>query len=349
MSKFVFIGAGYEGKRLYQSLLAAVTAEEKESTEVSFLSKEETKALESAPPEDIERYFSDVDMVVNATNDDQHLSVLKILQHTKCFILSEKPLAAPGERIPERLNEKWSTDNIFALNCIERYSAAATEVKQKINESGLTVNRIDFTWAKNRFDDPRPTVGVVSEIIHPLDLCCYLSGSDTTDLQLLDASIVGSNYGSPSKVLPETAQVTFCLADTIVTGSASFGYSSRMRRVNIIASSTDGEREYFELTFDDPRWDYDHLSHWSSSGSKPFKTTVYEPALGNYPEGCDKLVRFWKELLTNERNPRFTTWREALDLHQFLTEISRYQKGAVLYPSGPQRFQLDRSNSERLG
>ena len=86
--------------------------------------------------------------IVNATNDDQHLNVLNILQHVDGFILSEKPLVAPQDSIPDRWTEAWGSGDRFAMNCIERYSPAVDYVLAQTHRRDLRIARIDFTWRR---------------------------------------------------------------------------------------------------------------------------------------------------------------------------------------------------------
>ena len=192
------------------------------------------------------------DVIVNATNDDQHLNVLNILQHVDGFILSEKPLVAPQDSIPDRWTEAWGSGDRFAMNCIERYSPAVDYVLAQTHRRDLRIARIDFTWAKNRFDDPRPTVGVVSEVVHPLDLCCYLTGASAEDVHLHNAAVINSDYTSFTDDTPESVQIMASMNGVAVTGYSSFAHPDRRCAFDIILVGDDGIREYVELILTTP-------------------------------------------------------------------------------------------------
>ena len=87
------IGAGYVGTRLARSF-EYVAAGREEDVDVRTYSRADTASLADDPAR-IRLMSEGSDVIVNATNDDQHLNVLNILQHVDGFILSEKPLVAP--------------------------------------------------------------------------------------------------------------------------------------------------------------------------------------------------------------------------------------------------------------
>lgn len=312
-------------------------------------SRADTAALPDDPAR-IHLMYEGADVVINAANDDQHLSILNILQRVDGFVLSEKPLVAPQDSVPDRWAGVWESGDRFAMNCIERYSPAVDHVLAQTRRRDLRIARIDFTWAKNRFDDPRPTVGVVSEVVHPLDLCCYLTGASAEDVHLHNAAVISSDYTSLTDDTPESVQIMASMNDVVVTGYSSFAHPDRRRAFDIILVGDDGAREYVELIFDDPGWDHDRLRHWSADGAQPCQDTVFITG-GTAPETCGKLCLFAEDVLWGDHGRRYTTFVEAAGLQRLLADIHRFSQDALSlrYGRGPRRTTLDRNNLERLG
>lgn len=342
------IGAGYAGTRLVRAF-EHVAAGRGEDIDARTYSRADTAALPDDPAR-IHLMYEGADVVINAANDDQHLSILNILQHVNGFVLSEKPLVAPQDSVPDRWAGVWESGDRFAMNCIERYSPAVDHVLAQTRQRDLRIARIDFTWAKNRFDDPRPTVGVVSEVVHPLDLCCYLTGASAEDVHLHNAAVINSDYTSLTDDTPESVQIMASMNDVAVTGYSSFAHPDRRRAFDIILVGDDGAREYVELIFDDPGWDHDRLRHWSADGAQPCQDTAFITG-GTAPETCGKLCLFAEDVLWGDHGRRYTTFVEAAGLQRLLADIHRFSQDALSlrYGRGPRRTTLDRNNLERLG
>ncbi|MFC2570717.1 MAG: hypothetical protein ACFNUK_10510 [Schaalia sp.] len=184
------------------------------------------------------------------------------------------------------------------MNCIERYSPAVDYVLAQTHRRDLRIARIDFTWAKNRFDDPRPTVGVVSEVVHPLDLCCYLTGASAEDVHLHNAAVINSDYTSFTDDTPESVQIMTSMNGVAVTGYSSFAHPDRRRAFDIILVGDDGIREYVELIFDDPGWGHDRLRHWGADGARLRQDTDTSFITGGTaPKTCGKLSLFAEDIL----------------------------------------------------
>ena len=344
------IGAGYVGTRLARSF-EYVAAGREEDVDVRTYSRADTASLADDPAR-IRLMSEGSDVIVNATNDDQHLNVLNILQHVDGFILSEKPLVAPQDSIPDRWTEAWGSGDRFAMNCIERYSPAVDYVLAQTHRRDLRIARIDFTWAKNRFDDPRPTVGVVSEVVHPLDLCCYLTGASAEDVHLHNAAVINSDYTSFTDDTPESVQIMASMNGVAVTGYSSFAHPDRRCAFDIILVGDDGIREYVELIFDDPGWDHDRLRHWGADGARLRQDT--DTAFitgGTAPKTCGKLSLFAEDILWGDHGRRYTTFVEAVGLQRLLASIHRFSGEAfsLRYGRRPRRTTFDRNNLERLG
>ncbi|CAM3849166.1 hypothetical protein TSST111916_10310 [Tsukamurella strandjordii] len=350
MTRVELFGTGYEGTRLREALVAAVRlAGTGEAVEFREYGRADSARIAASAPADRTARFAGSEYLINATNDDQHDAVLDLLHHADGFVVSEKPLVAPDQTVAEGWSSAWSGRDRFALNTIERYSAAVSYVRDRVAAAELRVARVNFVWAKNRFDDPRPTVGVVSEVIHPLDLAVHLVGGDLAQVRLSSATVIESDYAAAGTVLPESAQIAFEVGGAVVTGYSSFGHPSRSRVVEITAEGARGEREYFELRFDDPAWDYDRLRHWSTAGTVPPVELDFTPPADGSPVGAAKLVRFWLDVLDGRFGRRYAGFDDAVQLQRLLGEISRSVRAEAVYGGGQARSTLDRLDSERLG
>ncbi|MCA0157478.1 hypothetical protein LB823_14895 [Tsukamurella sp. M9C] len=349
MTRADLFGTGYEGTRLREALHAATRLAGAPEIEIREHGRGDTARLAALAPTDLADALRDADFLINAVNDDQHDAILDLLSAAPGFVVSEKPLVAPHQDVGAGWAAAWAERDRFALNTIERYSAAVDHVRNRVAAAGLRIARIDFAWAKNRFDDPRPTVGVVSEVIHPLDLAIHLLGGSARDVRLRSVAVVESDYAAAATVLPETVQLAFELGGAVVTGYAGFGHPSRSRVFDITAVGRGGEREYFEIRFDDPAWDFDRVRHWSTAGTVPPVALDFTPPADGSPAGTAKLVRFWLDLLDGRFGRRYTRYPEAVALQGLLVEISAAPRSAAEYGGGPARSVLDRLDPERLG
>ncbi|MEI6117917.1 MAG: hypothetical protein WCP92_01340 [bacterium] len=70
-------------------------------------------------------------------------------------------------------------DHEISINFVERHSIIIEKFKKWIHENDVYISRASFKRGKYRLHDSRPTVGVLSEISHPLDLILMLSDTST--------------------------------------------------------------------------------------------------------------------------------------------------------------------------
>ncbi|MBS4099847.1 hypothetical protein, partial [Tsukamurella paurometabola] len=331
MTRADLFGTGYEGTRLREALHAAARLAGAPAVEVREHGRDAVGRLAALAAGDRADELRDAAFLINAVNDDQHDVILDLLTAAPGFVVSEKPLVAPHQAVGAGWAAAWAERDGFALNTVERYSAAVDHVRTRVAVADLRIARINFVWAKNRFDDPRPTVGVVSEVIHPLDLAIHLLGGSARDVRLRAAAVIESDFAAAGTALPEAVQVAFELGGAVVTGYSSFGHPSRSRVFEITAVGRGGEREYFEIRFDDPAWDFDRVRHWSTAGSVPPAVVDFTPPADGSPTGTAKLVRFWLDLLDGRFGRRYTRFPEAVALQRLLVEISGAPRSAADY------------------
>lgn len=343
--RIAVFGPGYSGGRFQQAFEHVCDGG---GSELSVDRIDRTTASQLAEDAEMRRRRVDeADVIVNSTNDDQHESLLPVLKSSRGFIVWEKPLSTPGTDDGLSFPEIWLDPTRFALNCVERYSEAVDAFQSMVRERGLIPARINFIWAKNRFDDPRPTVGVASEVIHPLDMTAFLLGASAQNLRVQDSHVVESDYRAPGVWSPEAVQVAGTCGETTFTGYSSFGHPGRRRVFDITLTDRHGAREYVEITFDEPTWDRDRLLHWTDEKTLLDEWMTSGPAKA--PSTCGKLTRFVEDVLDGRHGRRYTTLREALHLQQILDAVQAQSPTRAHYGGGPGRRMLDRDDLERLG
>lgn len=218
------------------------------------------------------------------------------------LVLSEKPLTAALAEFDE-IAGMLPAEGV-TVNFVERHSPVVEDFLDWRAESGATIYRCEFFWGKYRWRDGRPTMGVLSEMSHPLDLVRCLCDLDAdVPAEVLDASLASSDFSADDVVVPDSADVHLVLGGSIVVrGHSSFLWDSRMRRIVIYAGASDGETFRAVLEFDDSRWDQDRLvvARLDPVGGRP--ETVLRTAYDNddFPAALDqvhKVARFVDESL----------------------------------------------------
>src|SRR5262249_28742925 len=109
-------------------------------------------------------------VVCVTVNESAHAEVLTELAGCpRCLILAEKPLTAD---LPSAESLRTAlAHHAFSMNLVERFSPVVDGYRAWVSDNGpVTVVRAEVSWGKHRLFDPRPTMGVHSELIHGLDL-----------------------------------------------------------------------------------------------------------------------------------------------------------------------------------
>lgn len=313
------------------------------------------------------RYFQDIetavgqfcpDVIVVSVNDEFHMDVIKRLNGFKGFIVCEKPLANTRDDL-EAVEAKLSGASGFCLNLIERYSDAAIALKEYVEKHGLRLIRANFYWGKDRINDHRPTCGVISEIIHPLDLVQWVCAPDS-DLKLKDMIGVRSDFSVSGGEVLDSVAVTACLDGAAVTGYSSFVNIVRKREVDLVFASPQNRLVFASMVFDTPAWDIDHLRIWERTSAGEHVITDVRTEIDDAHPGLKtirKLVRLADDVVgyvSNGKAPSrpFPCLKTALRLQRMLNAIERDVRtvGPVQYVVGPEReFYNDRNDWERLG
>lgn len=259
--RVLIIGYGFAGLRFERVLNHIALEDPSFIAKIGICDISESKLAQSSNP----LQFTDLSLalleikptvIVVAVNEEDHFEVLLELQsYIPRLLLIEKPLTATLEQALEIQPLFGKTK--MSLNMVERYSPIVHEYRNwKHAHLDMKVTRVEFFWGKQKFGDPRPSIGVLSEIAHPLDLIGLIC-----DVEKLSVSHA---IGSASDFLPNNDR----LLDNIdvilqtpyfpIIGHSSFLWSERKRHINIYLS--DGKQVYsVEMKFDNPYWDADQL------------------------------------------------------------------------------------------
>src|SRR5262245_9080834 len=251
------VGAGYAGSRF----IKAIQHLERECGEVRLGGVMDTDAnrlqpwsAQGVPVFSVLRAALDCivpDVVVVAVNEAAHVGVLRTLaQRGPRFILCEKPLTptvAEAEALRVLLYHR-----ALSLNLVERFSDIISAAQRWLAATGpIDVMRIEFHWGKHRIADPRPTIGVASEIIHPIDLIHVLF----TPGRLYDVMGFGINSSLRRNGPLCMDSIHFAAraeAGFMLLGHASFTWPRRVRNLSSLARDGRGRLYRLILTFDTP-------------------------------------------------------------------------------------------------
>jgi predicted dehydrogenase len=271
------------------------------------------------------------DIVVVAVNEYAHCEVLvELARYAPRTILCEKPLAssmAECARVAEALGKTR-----LCLNLVERFSHALEAALAWLRGLPPTarVERVEFFWGKHRIHDPRPTIGVVSELIHPIDLVDVLVGLG--DLRVL--GITSSTFDLSRAALGIEDALDFDAvtgAGCSVRGHVSFSWPRRQRMVTAIVR--DRQQLYrLIIDFDHPHWDDDAFRVEAIDSELGLYETVAEASwhAADVPleiRGIAKVVEFVRASCDLPR--RSTLSPEPIGLHQAIAlqaQLTRFSR-----------------------
>ncbi len=255
----LIIGLGYAGLRFqrafehlasrYPLQLAYCSRRRKHSSLPYYSNLKE--ALQELQPE----------IVVVSANDIQHANVLADLNGYRGFILCEKPMLVPGDDLPG-LAAGLRAASGFALDLVERYSEATALLKAMVQREQWRLLRASFHWGKDRLNDYRPTCGVISEVIHALDLVSWICPTHEP-MRLHHAIGIDSDFSISGDRVQDTVMFSAGLGAATVAGYASFVNIHRQRTLDFSFADPAGAIIHARLEFDEPNWDVDHLRVWT--------------------------------------------------------------------------------------
>lgn len=256
--KVLIIGMGYAGRRYLKCLNNIL---DKYDLEIAYCDIV-NKMLPIIYFESISSSLSDFkpDLVIISNSDGFHFDVIKELKYFKGFVIAEKPLIAPSDSC-EKTKENLANISGFCMDLVERYSSNTLFLKNFISKENLELVKCNFAWAKNRLGDYRSTTGVISEVIHPLDLINYVCYPND---KLILKKIIGlrSDYSISGNDVPDSVSLIAELNKSKIIGYSSFVSLTRNRNIDFIFKDTDQNLIYVTLVYDNPVWDSDYLKIW---------------------------------------------------------------------------------------
>lgn len=267
MIKVAIIGFGYSGKRFYEIL--KVRQKKQNDIKIVGICDNNPNALTGLNDiftcTKVEKLFmisKDIDIIIIAVNEKYRFEIFKeVLKYKNKFkiIISEKLLTENVEQA-EKVLEMYQNFGVF-VHFVERFSPVVSDFQKWKKVNHLTVRRANFFWGKNRLYDKRPTIGVISEISHPLDLVLYLSDATYNEkFEIESGNYVFSNYSLYDIDLLETINVSIKTDNNLfIFGNSSFLWNKRDRRISLFLSNgQDDDIKYIaNFTFDYPSWDND--------------------------------------------------------------------------------------------
>jgi len=292
MQRVALIGLGKSGSRLLRALiyrermykdikLAAICDSNSERLKTVKLSKIDTQTYTNV---DNLLLKDNYDIIIIATNETSHYDILrKIKQYSITFkkVLIEKLLVENFVQA-SKLSSLYNEEEI-SVHFVERHSPVVKKFLHWKFINNLRVKRANFLWGKYRLYDHRPTIGVTSEISHPIDLIQVLAGIKShSPFSILGGNYIHSDFSVSGTRVLDTINVNLKFGeDLVVNGSSSFLWDKRTRKIQLYLSSGDDAVSYMAtFIFDTPHWDADsckiykvnqsdgkkHLiNHWSIS------------------------------------------------------------------------------------
>lgn len=353
--RVLIIGMGYAGTRYWQAFTAL--SPELGPIEIAHASRSPNSspvpgytsiahALDNFVP----------DLVVVTVNDVNRADVLRELVSYRGTIVCEKPLITSSDSIAE-VDTAFGDRDSFYVAQIERYSQAARDLKLFARTGNARAVRGSFFWAKNRIGDPRPTSGVISEIIHPIDLLQWILSDGRETMEKTVGTIIRSDFSISGDSVIDTALATGTIAGTPVAGYSSFVGLERMRSIQLTLSDGSPSPIYATATFDSPVWDADQLRVWRLTDrglQDELITRDYAPDTDAANPGLRKQIRLCRDLIEHVRNPShqpdLPQIGEALDMQRVLNALASGAGPTTQYFGNSERFRLAAdASSEVLG
>lgn len=286
-------------------------------------------------------------VAIVAVNEHEHYAVLRALDRSPVRgVLSEKPLTTSLEQA-ENLADLFA-DRRLSLNMVERFSPVVDAyLRWRLGHPGFVPVRVEFQWGKHRIGDPRPTMGVFSDMVHPIDLIDYLFGIDGWRID--GCFGISSDFSVHRGSVVDTVSVLIRTRNFPVSGQASFAWPRRHRRIAALLS--DGAalvRATFQ--FDDPRWDCDQLSIDAVDRDTGRLTSLMHVRTTNadFAPGLDqvfKVDRFTRAALDSLRTgrpvPALVDYAQAVRIQRILEDVA----AAVRQPKNLNAIELFRRSA----
>lgn len=278
-------------------------------------------------------------VVCICVNEAGHFDVLRRVEELtdpSVLVLCEKPLTQTLEEAID-IESRYRGRRLF-VNLVERQSPVVRAAKAYLDEHVQSIARADFAWGKSRVNDPRPTIGDSTELIHPIDLIRYLVGASTEKPAVVhSAASLWSDFHPSGQFLQDSMQVQLEVGETVVAGTSSFLWPQRRRQISLWSVSKAADILNVVLDLDEPHWDDDKLSVWhvSRSGAREQIYSVFASA-GDFPtelRGIAKVHRFVESSLDATAGVDLVSVTGAVWLQRALHDCSEISVGHVHRPT----------------
>ncbi|NNH75645.1 Gfo/Idh/MocA family oxidoreductase [Nocardia uniformis] len=227
-------------------------------------------------------------------NEADHVDTYRALTgYRRSLVLSEKPLTADSGDVAAAVAAL--SPHEMAMNLIERYSPVVREFRQWLAERPeLHLVRVESFWGKHRIGDARPTIGVLSEIVHPIDLVRYLFPGN--EFRWRHGHGFRSDFSPHSPAILDSLDVVGDFGQAPIILHSSYTWAHRLRTIWIYLESPNTGLIRAELVFDTPHWDCDRLDISTIDRNGRYESTLRQSvsvtALPEAIRGIGKLVEF---------------------------------------------------------
>lgn len=304
--EIALFGAGFAGKRYLKALNYFYQCSKKEIVVHLYDTKQE--ALDSISDDYAFRIVKNLfeedkpfylpNHIIIAVNEYSHYYlILKIIKQAKSAlkILVEKPFVENLNQLKDLMQYPNFTKHSWSLALVERFSPITQIAKVFVSKYLTNDNiRIEFFWGKDRSYDKRPTMGVLSEIIHPLDLCYYIFDFVPIDCY---SNISYANYSIENKIKPAGIDVILKNSHKLAIGHASFLWPERNRQ--IFAFILKKKKKFLlNLNFDVHKWDCDSFSAYEIDQTKNEKYLLVQKltTTHDFPKELTQIYKVYKML-----------------------------------------------------
>lgn len=323
--KVLIVGLGYAGTRF----LEAFKSIDNSDIHITYVDKKKTREDIPFFP-NITAALSQIkpDVVVVSVTDGDHAEVLLQLKGYKGFIICEKPLVNVNDDLSLLTNSLRNISG-FCMDMVERYSRTTEFLKSYVKEEKLRLIRANFMWGKDRINDKRATTGVISEIIHPIDLIQWIVDPQTK-FDLKNSLGTASDFSVSGNNILDSVFITALMDKAVITGYSSFVNIVRQRTVDFIFSAPNQKLIYAHMVFDTPCWDIDSLRIWERTSCDDKIITDFVTEFPKAPKNLNtiqklrKLVSDVASFVATEKEPvrPFVTLAESISLQKLLNKIT---------------------------
>ena len=277
---------------------------------------------------------SDPELVVMAFNDDQHLAAFEKIKQSSSVrgVFAEKPLCKTRDEA-EQLRPYFTGQNapFLSIHTVINFSDIFDIAEERFGQrlDGYEPILVEASWGKNRTKDTRPTIGVVSDLTHPLSIINDVLGFDKMIWQSGNAK-KGHLAEAAGNVVWHYDKQVLSAGDVPVRLESSYGWGAQNRRVKVLFQKDQGNMCAVEYNFDirapgvKP---YDAATLYDVSGGAVVTLETYNTRNAvnqnkalNYMR---KSLEGYEAYLTGRSIPaRLTDFEDAMEIHAVTDAIS---------------------------